>query len=159
MFEILVIDPPTSFVAGKGRTNPANHYEVMTDKELLEFFQNIPKVFNLSDDCLIFLWFVDTKLPYMFKLMNALNSNYDLKKDRFKYVGSAFDWVKLNKNYVENSRKFLKEQIYEEHTDPIEYMEKMSFMNTGYYTRHNMERCYCLEKAFHQDPLLKMFEH
>lgn len=140
-FDIIVADPPYHFSGGKKRTNPANHYEVMKDVEMIDFFNDFPKN-KIADNALFFLWVTDPKLYMLMPIINTMG---------FKYAGGGFDWIKLNKGFRKkfNDNKLMPMMTEEE---ILNTMYAMSFMGTGYRTRKNKESCYISVKGSYPRP-------
>ena len=86
-YNIIYADPPWHFQNWnneKAQTNPENHYETMSMKEI----ENLPIQKITADNCVLFMWCTD---PLLHKQLPVV------EKWGFKYKTIAFYWVKTNK--------------------------------------------------------------
>ena len=83
-YGVVLADPPWRFTTwsekGKGRA-PEQHYSTMSVGEL----RNLPVQSTAADDCVLFLWVVDSHLQWSFDLMKSWG---------FTYKTIGFNWVK-----------------------------------------------------------------
>ena len=87
-YQIIYADPPWKFkYYGKSDDKyrrAENHYKVMN----LEDIKQLP-IQNIADDnCVLFMWVIDTLLDKAFEVIDDWG---------FKYKTTAFTWVKTNK--------------------------------------------------------------
>jgi N6-adenosine-specific RNA methylase IME4 len=106
-FGAILADPPFHFrvrsAKGEGRS-ASKHYRTMTFDEIAA----LPVRELAADNCWLFLWTPTPMLPWGLDLISAWG---------FKYSGTAFCWVKLNKS------------------------GKGFFTGLGFTTRKNIELC------------------
>jgi N6-adenosine-specific RNA methylase IME4 len=83
-FGAILADPPWPFATwshkGQGRSGEA-HYSTMSHDDM----QKMPVAQLAADDCVLFMWVVQTQLPEAVKLFDAWG---------FKLKSCAFNWVK-----------------------------------------------------------------
>ena len=86
-YNIIYADPPWTFTTrsdkGKDRS-PEKHYDVLSHNDIC----NLPVNDIANDDCILFIWVIDSMLPEALQV---------IKKWNFKYKTVAFTWVKQNK--------------------------------------------------------------
>ena len=104
-YNLILCDPPWTYrdKANAGNRGSEFKYPCMTNKQLRELY-----IYDLAaPDCALFLWSTCAMLPLAIDLMKCW---------KFKFVTSAFTWVKITKNHK-------------------------SFTGMGSYTRMGSEYC------------------
>ena len=87
IYDIIYADPPWHFktYSDKGNLRSATrHYDCLNINDIC----NLPVNNIANDDCILFLWVIDSMLPEAMEV---------IKKWGFKYKTVAFTWVKKNK--------------------------------------------------------------
>jgi len=100
-YQIIYADPPwnTGYVYGGKKAGTVGGgkivpYNVMTDNEIM----NLPIDIIADNNCFLFLWVIDSRIPQVEKIMNSWG---------FKYSGTSFIWNKRSINNPELVRTTL----------------------------------------------------
>ncbi len=85
-YEVIYADPPWDFGGAKlnaatGGKEIQDHYPTMQDEEIL--YLDVPSI--VSENCLLFMWVVHSKLPLAIKCIEQWG---------FSYSTVAFEWLK-----------------------------------------------------------------
>lgn len=119
-------DPPWTFTTrsdkGKGRS-PEQHYDCMT----LDEIKAMPVEEIAAEDCVLFLWVIDTHLQMALDVIREWG---------FTYKTRAFEWVKLQKQIADWPM---------DRRDPLD--GNPFFMGGGFWTRANPESCLLATKG------------
>jgi len=86
-YNIIYADPPWHFKSWSKKGNERSatrHYNCLSINDIC----NLPIDDIASDDCILFIWVIDSMLPEALKVIEKWN---------FKYKTVAFTWVKQNK--------------------------------------------------------------
>jgi N6-adenosine-specific RNA methylase IME4 len=122
-----VADPGIAFKAyspkGEGRS-PQHHYRCSLPDELA----TLPIAEIAAPDCFLYLWMPLRSVFLVEPLMNVWG---------WEFSGSAFVWLKLNKNIARLRRLFAGRNVVDCIADP-----RLWFMGGGFGTRHNIEICW-----------------
>lgn len=86
-FKVIAADPPWAETGGgKICRGAQRHYSVVKDKDMIEVIRNAP-VWNPADDCHLWLWVTNNRLPLGLDIMVKLGFRYVTNlvwvKDRF----------------------------------------------------------------------------
>jgi N6-adenosine-specific RNA methylase IME4 len=123
----IMADPGIAFKAyspkGEGRS-PQRHYRCSLPDELA----TLPIAGIAAPDCFLYLWMPLRSVFLVEPLMDAWG---------WEFSGSAFVWLKLNKNITRLRRLFKGQNVVDCVADP-----RLWFMGGGFGTRHNIEICW-----------------
>jgi N6-adenosine-specific RNA methylase IME4 len=123
----IMADPGIGFKAyspkGEGRS-PQRHYRCSLPDELAA----LPIAEIAAPNCFLFLWMPLRSVFLVEPLMDAWG---------WQFSGSAFGWLKLNKDIARLRRLFEGRNVIDCIADP-----RLWFMGGGFGTRHNLEICW-----------------
>jgi N6-adenosine-specific RNA methylase IME4 len=123
----IMADPGIAFKTyspkGEGRS-PQHHYRCSLPDELAA----LPIAKIAAPDCFLHLWMPLRSVFLVEPLMDAWG---------WEFSGSAFVWLKLNKNIARLRRLFEGRNVVDCVADP-----RLWFMGGGFGTRHNIEICW-----------------
>jgi N6-adenosine-specific RNA methylase IME4 len=122
-FNVILADPPWQFKthSEKGLEGRPQHYKRMSHRAIC----NLPLDRWAAKDCWLFMWTTGVHYPQALEVMKAWG---------FKFSGSGFVWVKLNKN----AKPFTVDRNGER---CAVICNRDFFMGGGYTTRKNAEFC------------------
>lgn len=84
-YQIIYADPPWQYSFSGTRADKKSDYPVMKCADIC----SLPVGVVSDENCVLFMWMIWNRLPDALKVMNAWG---------FRYVGSAFTWVKKTKH-------------------------------------------------------------
>ena len=84
-YQVIYADPPWKYSFSGTRTTKHDDYSTMTTEGICAL--NIKGI--TDDNCILFMWMIWNRLPDALKVIDSWG---------FKYIGSAFTWVKRSKS-------------------------------------------------------------
>lgn len=135
-YEVIYIDPPWTYndKASAGNRGSSFKYATMT----LDQIKELP-IHNIAEDnCALFMW---VTWPFVFEAEKVVESWNEGQDSTFIYKTCAFTWVKRNKNFRKNFKKYLNSlrKGNTTITSIINLITTKYHWGMGHYTRSNSE--------------------
>lgn len=135
-FDVMTVDPPWP-----EKQNPANrmgdagsHWAFLSLEDLIDIRVELV----MADPCALLLWTTYRHLPMALAMVDGWSKRLPPAR-RFRLIGRAYTWIKINKGMARWSDRRLLRLIAK--LGVLGFIEKMTVYGTGFYTAGNDEVC------------------